>query len=95
MRKTKKRAQRLQSAQLWMLKYEGKNIVKGYRKHFGVDIICAITELQLLGYKFTDEYTNSVRRTIEAERIKRLEKKKQKDLAGLREGQQDRFLVPV
>ncbi|WP_145089810.1 hypothetical protein [Sporomusa sp. KB1] len=82
-RKTKKRAQRLQSAQLWMLKYEGKNIVKGYRKHFGVDIICAITELQLLGYKFTDEYTNSVRRTIEAERIKRLEKKKQKDLAGL------------
>lgn len=83
MRKTKKREQRLRSAQLWMLKYEGKNIVKGYRKHFGVDIMCAITELQLLGHKLTDEYINSVRRTIEAERIKRREKKKQKELEGL------------
>lgn len=78
MRKTKNRAQRLQSAQLWMLKYEGKNIVKGYRKQFGVDILCAITELQILGITFTDEYINSVKKTIEADKIKRRENKREK-----------------
>lgn len=82
MRKTKKRAQRLQSARIWIIKYEGKNIVKGYTKHFAVDIMCAIAELQLLGHKFTDEYINSVRKNIESKKIKQREKK-EKDLEGL------------
>ena len=47
-KKRTKREQRLQAARPWLAKYEGKHIVKGYRKHFGVDIICAITELQML-----------------------------------------------
>ncbi len=38
MKKHKKREQRLQTAKLWLAKYEGKNTVKGYRKHFGVDL---------------------------------------------------------
>ena len=42
--KRMKRAQRLQSAQSWLPTYEGKDIVKGYRKHYGVDWQCAFTE---------------------------------------------------
>ncbi|WP_371362106.1 hypothetical protein SRRS_33440 [Sporomusa rhizae] len=77
MRKTSKRTQRLKLAQQWLIKYEGKNIVKSYRKHFGVDILCAITELQILGITFTNEYINSVKKTIEANRIKRQDKKQE------------------
>lgn len=44
-KKQTKREQLLQTAKLWLPKYVGKHIVKGYRKHFGVDIMCAITEL--------------------------------------------------
>lgn len=37
-----KREQRLNAAKLWLPKYDGKNIVKGYRKHFEVDILPSI-----------------------------------------------------
>jgi hypothetical protein len=36
---------RLQSAKTWLRSYPGKNIARGYRKHFGVDSLCAIREL--------------------------------------------------
>ncbi len=39
-----KREGRLQAAKYWLPKYNGKNIVKGYSKHFGVNIICAVDE---------------------------------------------------
>lgn len=79
-KKQTKREQRLQAAKQWLPKYDGKHIVKGYRKHFGVDIMCAITELQMLDYEFTPEYIECVKKTIEAERINRQEKKEQKKL---------------
>lgn len=79
-KKQTKREQRLNAAKLWLPKYEGKNIVKGYRKHFRVDIMCAISELQMLGYEFTSQYIECIKKTIEAERIKRQEKKEQKKL---------------
>jgi len=36
------RQSRLQSAKQWILTYAGKNIIKGYRKWFGVNLQCAI-----------------------------------------------------
>jgi hypothetical protein len=39
---------RLQAAITWLRSYPGKNIARGYRKHFGVDSLCAIRELRLL-----------------------------------------------
>lgn len=47
-----RRAARLQSARSWLEKYEGKNVVRGYRKRFGVDLACADRELQMLGIQF-------------------------------------------
>ena len=43
-----KRAARLSNAQAWLPKYDGKNVVRGYRKRYGVDLLCAIAELQML-----------------------------------------------
>ena len=44
-----KRSQRLQAGRLWLTTYRGKNIVRSYQNHFGVDRICALLELKNLG----------------------------------------------
>jgi len=62
-----KREGRLQVAKHWLPKYEGKSIVKGYSKHFGVSKICAVLELRMLGYEISEDY---------------LEKLKEKELLG-------------
>jgi len=55
------RAARLQSAKSWIPKYEGKNIAKGYRKHFGVDALCAVIELERLGVALDANYVKHVK----------------------------------
>ncbi len=44
-----KRSQRLQAGRHWLTTYKGKNIVRSYQNHFGVDRICALLELKNLG----------------------------------------------
>ena len=44
-----KRSSRLQSAVVWLENYEGKSVLRGYCKHFGVDWRCAAIELSQLG----------------------------------------------
>jgi len=39
----------MQAAKAWLGSYPGKNIARGYQKHFGVDSLCAIRELRRLG----------------------------------------------
>ena len=68
------RVSRLEAAKHWMPKYEGKNIVKGYSNHFGVDKLCAVRELELLGYRIDTEYINQLRASI-IERQKFAERK--------------------
>jgi len=48
--------QRLASASSWLPKYSGKNIIRGYRKHYGVDIRCAVNELSLLRVPLDEAY---------------------------------------
>lgn len=43
------RKARLQSARAWVSGYSGRDIVRGYRKWFGVSTVCAIIELRQLG----------------------------------------------
>ncbi len=61
--KQMKRKARLQSAQHWIPKYEGKNLVHGYARHFGVDKLCAINELQILGLEISPEYIKQLKQT--------------------------------
>jgi hypothetical protein len=65
-RKRMRRPARLIAAVKWRSAYGGKNLVRGYARWFGVDLICAITELRLLGVAVDPEYEAQLRRTIAA-----------------------------
>ena len=51
---------RLNSAANWIKKYNGKNIIAGYAKWFGVDKICAINELKSIGLVFPEDLINQI-----------------------------------
>lgn len=55
------RAGRLQAAKYWLTKYEGKSIVRGYSKHFGVTKICAVIELRMLGHEISEKYLEKLK----------------------------------
>ena len=65
-RKRMRRPARLMAAVTWRSGYGGKNIVRGYARWFGVDLICAITELRMLGVAVDAGYEAQLRRTIAA-----------------------------
>jgi hypothetical protein len=67
-----KRSGRLASARSWLPKYSGKNVLRGYCKHFGVDWRCAAVELARLGVKIDPQYL-ARRETTEAEELRRRE----------------------
>jgi hypothetical protein len=60
------RASRLQSARHWLRTYSGKHVVRSYARWFGVDLMCALKELQLLGIRFEPRYVEGLRRTAAA-----------------------------
>ena len=65
--KTLNRPKRLKLAPKWISTYTGKNPVRGYARHFSVDLICAITKLRMLGHPVPDEYELAGGRYIAAE----------------------------
>jgi hypothetical protein len=68
-RKRRTREYRLGSSKEWIKNYEGKNIVKGYAKWYGVDLFCAIKELRMNGVIVGEEYEDKVRQSIEAKQL--------------------------
>jgi hypothetical protein len=65
-RRRMRRPARLMAAVKWRSEYGGNNIVRGYARWFGVDPICAITELRMLGVAVDPDYEAELRRTIAA-----------------------------
>ena len=59
------RSARLQSARSWLKTYTGRNIALGYRKHFGVDWVCALRELEMLGVKVDSGYKSQLLKCVE------------------------------
>ena|SRR3984893_3828570 len=59
------RSARLQSARTWLKTYKGKNIAAGYRKHFAVDWVCALTELEILGVRLDSGYKQRLLKSLE------------------------------
>ena len=74
-RKRLKQPSRLQSAQTYIPSYQGKNIVQGYCKHYGVDLLCAIRELEMLGIAVSPEYVKAVKQCVEARALEKQRKK--------------------
>ncbi len=75
--KKMKRLQRLQSAKSWLetVEQEPKQLVKAYRKRYGVDWSTAFHELELLGVKidpvYKEQALGAVQRDREAKRKKK------------------------
>jgi len=65
-RKRMRRPARLMAAVKWRAGYGGKNIVRGYARWFGIDLVCAITELRMLGVAVDPEYEAQLRLMIVA-----------------------------
>lgn len=78
-RKRFRKQERLNAATSWITTYEGKNIVSGYAKWFGVDKICTINELKLIGVVIPEMLENQIVKShqvlIEQRRQKREEMK--------------------
>jgi hypothetical protein len=73
-----------------MKNYAGKDIVRGYGRHFRVDRLCALVELKMCGVEISNERIESVRRDLE--RLGKV-KAEQKALRAMEFGpdQDDRF----
>jgi hypothetical protein len=62
-RKRMNRPARLASARHWLGAFEGRNVVRGYARWFGVDRLCAVKELGLLGVAVDPEYVAMLERS--------------------------------
>lgn len=78
------RESRLQAAKHWLLKYNGKNLVRGYSNQFAVDLLCAVRELEILGIKIDKKYKIQLELGLQ-NKIRRTEMKKQKKLLEVQE----------
>lgn len=72
------RAARLQSAKHWLTTYTGCEVVKGYRKWYGVTTACAIIELRQLGARIDEQRLIQARRTEESTARQRAKKKQER-----------------
>ena len=88
-----KRDQRLQNAKTkWLPTATAKSLPKSYSKWYGVDLICAINELEMLGYKYSEQYKQRVKASIENRaKEKRKRKEKRESEYGLSFGQDEIF----
>ena len=59
-----KRAARLQAARHWIPTFNGQSVVRSYARWFGVDLRCALKELQLLGVGLDPRYVEALRTTL-------------------------------
>ena len=75
-RKLLTRECRLVNAKDWLKIYRGNNLISGYAKWFGVDKICALGELKILGVQISIDLKNNV---IESHRRKIDQQRKDKE----------------
>lgn len=78
-RKRLNKKQRISIANDWLKFYNGKNIVKGYSNWFGVDLLCAIRELRIIGQIISKEYEIQIRKSLEDKFLQRKNAKEKKE----------------
>lgn len=81
-RQRMRRPARLASARRWLASYSGKNVVRGYRKRYGVDWLCAVCELRLLGIEVDPKYVAQLEATVAQRRLERQRRKQQRNANG-------------
>lgn len=79
------RAARLQAAKRWIAGYRGKNLIRGYKKWFGVSEVCAVVELRMLGVDLPDARLEQARRDEQARATHRARQKEKHAPRAVRE----------
>jgi hypothetical protein len=95
-RKCLTKKNRLNSATVWIKGYNGKNIISGYAKWFGVDKICAIKELKTLGVVIPENLENQIICSLKLnseQKLKNLEKKKLSETISVESDDNFAFIV--
>jgi hypothetical protein len=72
------REARLQAARRWITEYRGKNLVRSYRKWFGVSDVCAVLELRMVGIDIPDARLEQARRDEQARAARSTRRKEQR-----------------
>jgi len=79
--KRMKRIDRLQSAKHWLQEFNGENVIRAYRKRYGVDWLYAVKELNMLGVELDPIYVKKLQETVESQikwnQWRKLEKQKE------------------
>jgi len=73
------RPARLQSAVAWLKEFEGRHVLRGYCKHYGVDWRCAAIELQQLGVKLDADYLEARERFDRQQFVNRKQRRDERD----------------
>ena len=77
-RKRMNQSSRLASAKDWIKTYTGTNIIKGYANWYGVEQICAMTELEMLGQSISETTKAKTKKAAEDRiRQKKLQQEKE------------------
>jgi len=79
----------LQAAVSWLEKYPGKKVVRGYARWFGVDLICAARELQMLGVALDPGYIERLHASARARCTRRAKLTQEEPLDDLIESDDD------
>jgi hypothetical protein len=79
-RKRMNKIARLASAKVWIEKYVGNNIVKGYSKWYGTSKLTAVNELKILGIKVSEEYIKQLKISEENIIKRNREKRREREL---------------
>jgi len=89
---TLKKESRIAKARIWLQTYEGTKVVRAYRKKFHVDIVCAVRELQEIGYEFKPGHAENILNSEAARVTAKQRRKEEKRLTeNYNEDQDDRF----
>lgn len=69
------RPARLKAAKRWISGHRGKNVVRDYKKRFGVSDVCAVPELRMLGVDIPDARLEQARHNEQARAAHRARQK--------------------
>jgi len=56
-----RRTQRLSRGKSWLNTYKGEDMIEAYKKHYGVDLLCAVVELRMIGADISEDYELQLR----------------------------------
>ncbi len=73
--KAEKKESRLARAKVWIKNYEGTKVVRAYRKKYDVSAVCAVREIQEIGYKLEPGYVDNLIKSVKG-RCKSIKNKK-------------------